>query len=193
MAHKTRKKTRVRSKQWFYINFLLAGLLIVGAGLGFIWANKPVTSAATVASLAADTPVRAAPNFTLKTLSGETVSLTDYRGQVVLVNFWASWCPPCVAELPTLHQFYLSHKSDGFVVLAVNAEENEPTIRQFVEQNGYTFPVLVDSAATAANAYDVRAIPASFIVDQNGNIQYIHRGEIDTQTLKTVVEPLLTF
>lgn len=183
------QKKQVQSKRWFYINFLLAGVLIIGAGVAFIWLNQPVSTA--TASDAAAATVRPAPNFTLKTLSGETTSLADYRGQVVLVNFWASWCPPCVAELPTLHQFYLSHKSDGFVVLAVNAEENESTIRNYIEQKGYTFPVLVDDAAIAADAYDIRAIPASFIVDKDGNIQYIHRGEIDSQTLKDVVEPLL--
>ncbi len=187
---KTSKKQNRPSRQWLYINIAVAGLLIVIAGIGLVWAGKPSATAA-IPQPTAQPSGEIAPDFTLETLDGETVSLSDFRGKVVMVNFWASWCPPCVAELPTIYQFYQSHQADGFVVLAVNAQENRGTVSEFINRNGYTFPVLLDPDSVAADEYGIRALPTSFFLDKNGEIQYVHRGEIDTATLKKVVEPLL--
>lgn len=186
-AKQSKKQSRP-SRRWLYINIIIAGLLIIIAGYGLVLANQPASA---VPQPTAQPSGQLAPNFTLKTLDGETVSLSDFRGKVVLVNFWASWCPPCVAELPTIHQFYQSHQADGFVVLAVNAQENSGTVSGFINQHGYTFPVLLDPDSVAADEYGIRALPTSFILDKKGEIQYVHRGEIDTATLKKVVEPLL--
>lgn len=187
VSHKQQTKP---SRRWLYINLAVAGLLIIIAGFGLVWASQS-SSSATVPQPTAQPSGQIAPDFTLTTLDGDTVSLSDLRGKVVLVNFWASWCPPCVAELPTIHQFYQSHQADGFVVLAVNAQENRGTVSGFINQHGYTFPVLLDPDSVAADEYGIRALPTSFIVDKNGEIQYVHRGEIDTATLKEIVEPLL--
>jgi len=127
----------------------------------------------------------------LSDLNGETVNLSDYKGQVVMVNFWASWCPPCTAELPTIEAFYQAHQADGFVVLAVNAHENPADVRGFINSKGFTFPVLLDMDSGVMDSYGIRALPMSFIIDKDGNIQYIHRGGIDAATLKAKVEPLL--
>ncbi len=179
------------SRRWLYINIAVAGLLIIVAGIGLVWASQQPSSTTSIPQPTVQPSGQAAPNFTLTTLDGETVNLSDFRGKVVLVNFWASWCPPCVAELPTIHQFYQSHQTDGFVVLAVNAQEDRGTVSGFINQHGYTFPVLLDPDSVAADEYGIRALPTSFIVDKNGEIRYVHRGEIDTATLKKVVEPLL--
>ncbi len=187
---KTHQSQQQPSRRWLYINTVVAGLLIIAAGFGLVWANQPKPTVGATKPTAQPSG-QIAPDFTLKTLAGETVSLSDFRGKVVLVNFWASWCPPCVAELPTIHQFYQTHQADGFVVLAVNAQENYGTVSGFINQHAYTFPVLLDPDSAAANAYGIRALPTSFILDKNGGIQYVHRGEIDTDTLQKVVEPLL--
>ncbi|RME43324.1 MAG: hypothetical protein D6796_13255 [Caldilineae bacterium] len=176
-----------RKPVWLYANIAFAMLLIVAGAATLVWAGRQSPGDGG----AAGAPVRPAPDFTLVTLEGETVHLRDYRGQVVLVNFWASWCPPCVAELPAIHAFYQAHRQEGFVVLAVNAEEGAATVQNFVQREGFTFPVLLDAHGGVMNRYGVRALPTTFIVDRQGNIRYVHRGEISPQTLTEVVGPLL--
>jgi len=182
----SRRRANRRRPVWLYVNVALAVMLIVAGAAMLLWAGRQ--SAGKTTSTGAHS--QPAPDFTLPALTGETVHLRDYRGQVVLVNFWASWCPPCVAELPAIHAFYQSHRQEGFIVLAVNAEEGTATVQDFVQRQGFTFPVLLDSHGGVMNRYGVRALPTTFIVDRQGNIRYVHRGEISSQTLAEVVEPL---
>ncbi len=194
MTKKTnRRPAKKTSRGWFYGNITVAIAIILIAIGGFIIAFQKENSPAPLPSevKATETTGQSAIDFSLSDLNGETVKLSDYQGQVVMVNFWASWCPPCTAELPTIQAFYDAHKADGFVVLAVNAHENPADVRGFINSKGFTFPVLLDSNAGVMNKYGIRALPMSFIIDKNGNIQYIHRGGIDTETLKAKVEPLL--
>jgi len=180
-------------RRWFYVNLGLAGTLIIAAIGGLLWANAQTSARRTDSLAARDAQAQGqpAPDFTLQALNGRPVSLSNYRGQVVLVNFWASWCPPCVSELPTLNAFYQAHQAEGFVLLAVNAQEQLDDVQMFVDRNGFKFPVLLDKRAAVMNLYGVRALPVSFILDRRGNIQFVQRGEIDTETLQKVVEPLL--
>jgi peroxiredoxin len=152
--------------------------------------QSPVNTAGVSAS-SGQLQEQTAPDFTLTSLSGETVSLSDYTGQVVLVNTWATWCPPCKAEMPAINTFYETHKQEGFVVLAVNSKEDAQTVKTFIEANGFSFPVLLDTQAEVTNLYQVRGLPTSFIIDRDGFIQYVHVGEITTQQLETIVLPLL--
>src|SRR5690625_4623501 len=112
-----------------------------------------------------------APDFTLSTLTGEEVSLSDFRGQRVMINFWATWCPPCRAEMPDMEKFHLN---EDIVILAINLTETEPSIQQvqdFVDEFNLTFPILLDETITVATAYEIRPIPTSLLVDSNGIIQ----------------------
>ena len=93
--------------------------------------------------------------------------------------------------MPTINAFYESHRDDGFVVLAVNSQEGAATVRNFIESNGFSFPVLLDPNGEVMDRYHVRALPTSFIIDRNGMIQHIQSGEISTQQLTKIVEPLL--
>ncbi|GGB40159.1 thiol:disulfide interchange protein tlpA [Lentibacillus populi] len=114
----------------------------------------------------------AAPDFQLKTLSGKNVKLSDYRGQRVMVNFWATWCPPCRAEMPDLEKF---HQNKDVVILAVNLTQTEQgmqEVQNFVDEFNLTFPILLDENIEVANTYAIRPIPTSFMVDSNGIIQY---------------------
>lgn len=120
-----------------------------------------------------------APDFKLKNLEGETVSLSDYKGKRVLVNFWATWCPPCREEIPDLQKLY---DSEDVVILAVNltdTEENEENIADFVDSYEMTFPVLLDESSDVSSAYQVYAYPTSYMIDSNGHIQFIALGAMD--------------
>jgi peroxiredoxin len=132
-----------------------------------------------------------APEFTSSALSGDEIALADYAGEVVVVNFWATWCPPCKAEMPGINAFYEAHQAEGLVVLAVNAKESESLVRPFIESSGFTFPVLLDPAGAVVNQYQVRSFPTTVIIDRDGVVRHIQVGLISEEELKTAVSPLL--
>lgn len=109
-------------------------------------------------------------NFTLQDLQGQKHALSDYKGKIVFLNFWASWCPPCRAEMPSMQKMYQVWDKDKYVLLAVNIKEGKRTVKKFARDNGYTFPILLDSDGLVAAAYGVRGIPATFIIDAKGKL-----------------------
>ncbi|HIE66318.1 MAG: TlpA disulfide reductase family protein [Nitrospira sp.] len=110
-----------------------------------------------------------APDFNIKNLGGGRASLSDYRGKVVLVNFWATWCGPCKAEMPSMEALYRSHVRDDFEILAVSIDlGDEAPIRSFVEDFGFTFPILLDSQFDVNDLFQVRVVPTSIVIDRNG-------------------------
>ncbi|OZU88618.1 alkyl hydroperoxide reductase [Virgibacillus indicus] len=124
-----------------------------------------------------------APDFQLQTLAGETVKLSDYLGQRVIANFWATWCPPCRAEMPDMEKF---HQAKDVVILAVNLTETEPNAQQvqnFVNEFNLTFPILLDEEIEVATNYGIRPIPTSFMIDSNGIIQYKAFGAINYELM----------
>ncbi|MCB1799928.1 MAG: TlpA family protein disulfide reductase, partial [Gammaproteobacteria bacterium] len=126
---------------------------------------------------------RPAPNFTLTTVDGETVSLSDYAGQVVLVNFWATWCASCLTEMPDYEQVYQQYRPE-FVVLGVNLQEGRSHVQQYAGGLGLTFPVLLDSDGRVTNRhYQVTGMPGSFLIDRDGRIFYRHIGPMSAETL----------
>lgn len=135
-----------------------------------------------------------APNFTLTNLEGETVSLEDFRGQAVLLNFWATWCVPCRTEMPVFNNVYNSLNERGFTVLAVNFDESADQINRFVEElddldsGRLSFPILLDPGGTVNREYRVRGYPTSLIIDGNGIIQDVHQGGITEEDLRAELE-----
>lgn len=110
-----------------------------------------------------------APDFTLNNMQGQPVSLSDYRGKVVIVNFWATWCPPCREEMPSMEKLYREQRAAGLELLAINTEENgKRVVSKFLQRTPYSFPILLDSDSEAMNGYRVYRLPESFIVDRNG-------------------------
>lgn len=110
-----------------------------------------------------------APDFTLTDMQGENVALSQFRGKVVILNFWATWCPPCREEMPSMEQLYRDLESQGLVMLAVNVEKNgKEAVTQFLQKRSYSFPILLDSENVAQNTYGVFRFPESFIIDRNG-------------------------
>lgn len=122
----------------------------------------------------------AAPDFTLKNMQGENVTLSDLRGKVVLVNFWASWCPPCRQEMPSMEELYQHLQDREFEMLAINVEENGPdAVAKFLEDKSHSFPILFDPQTQAQRRYNVSRFPETFVVDRNGIVVEHVVGAID--------------
>ncbi len=110
-----------------------------------------------------------APDFTLENMQGEKVNLSQYRGKVVIVNFWATWCPPCRTEMPSMEVLHETFKDDGLVLLAINVEQSgAKVVSEFLKESPYSFPILLDEQNQTQNSYTVFQYPSSFIVDREG-------------------------
>lgn len=121
-----------------------------------------------------------APNFTLSNLQGQKVSLSDFKGKVVLLNLWATWCPPCREEMPSMEMLYRKFQEQGLVILAVNVEEDgQQAVSSFLRRTPYSFPILLDTGADVQNLYKVFQFPETFIIDRNGNVVEKVIGAID--------------
>lgn len=141
-------------------------------------------------SMGSRVPVVGAPveNFQLVDLDGKTHSLTQYRGKIVLVNFWATWCKPCTTEMPAMQASFDKLRDKGFVVLAVNELEDDAKVREHIKQYGHTFPVLMDRDNKVANQFGVFGLPVSVFIDQEGRVQeYIKGGLLTEQMINEVV------
>lgn len=128
-----------------------------------------------------------APDFELNTLEGETVKLSDYRGKKVILNFWATWCPPCKAEMPHMQKFYEENKDKGVEILAVNLtnmDKGVEEVKTFVKENGLTFPIPLDEEGNAGTTYQAFTIPTSYILDENGVITKKIVGPMDENMMK---------
>ncbi len=117
-----------------------------------------------------------APNFTLKSLSGKNLKLSEMTGNVVLINFWASWCGPCREEMPLLNALHKKYEPLGFTVLGVNVEEKSKNARGFLKDFPVDFPILLDNKNKVSKQYKVVAMPTTVMVDRDGNVRYLHKG-----------------
>ena len=117
-----------------------------------------------------------APNFTLKSLSGKNIKLSELTGNVVLINFWASWCGPCRQEMPLLNAIHNKYKPLGFTVLGVNVEEQVANAKSFISERPVGFPILLDSKNRVSKLYKVIAMPTTVVIDRDGKIRFIHLG-----------------
>lgn len=148
-----------------------------------------------VSSLGSDVTIGAsAPEFTLKDLGGQSRNLSDYRGSVVLVNFWASWCPPCRIEMPDLQQTYTRFKDQGLVVIGLNwtKVDDSTQVEPFVQGLGLTFPILLDpNGDVADNIYPLQGLPTSVIIDTNGTVRHVFIGPVPVQDLAGMIQPML--
>ena len=160
--------------------------LLLAAGTTWIGLSRvPVESAGALGPWASGQGARSpelpregftAPGLTLQTLDGETITLSDLHGQAVLINFWASWCPPCRNEMPAIQQVYEEYRDEGFIVLAVNSQEQDARVAAFAEPLGLTFPILIDRDGSVFDDYQVAALPTTFFVDRAGVIRGVTTG-----------------
>ena len=120
------------------------------------------------------------PNISLPTPDGDMLSISDYRGQVVFLNFWGTYCPPCVDEMPDLQAVYEELKDEDFVLIGLNAEEKPEKIKAFVQENGITFPIVISDDATVNAIFGLKHMPTTWFIDKNG----ILRGKMEGQMSK---------
>lgn len=138
--------------------------------------------------------VQAARAFTVPTPDGRSLRLADYRGKVVFLNFWATWCPPCKEEMPAMERLYQRFKDQGFVVLAVSIDaEGAPVVIPFVKEHKLTFPIGLDQKMELASRYGVTGLPSTFLVNKKGNLAALAVGprEWDSKAAHTLIEFLL--
>ncbi|MFC2014493.1 peroxiredoxin family protein [Chloroflexota bacterium] len=173
---------------WWQANkskFVWAVLGIMVVMLLFYLANQ--NSTATVGL----TKGTLAPDFTLSDLDGNQVSLSDFRGKTVFLNYWATWCPPCRAEMPEMEAVYQEYKDKDVVIIGIDIRENEETVRRFVQDGNYNWTFLLDTSGAVATSYEVVAIPTSFFLDKNGIIRAIKvnamtKREIEANLVETI-------
>ena len=129
----------------------------------------------TTAAVAADAG-GPAPQFTLEELGGGTTSLAQFRGQVVMLNFWATWCGPCQQEMPLLEQMYRKYRPAGFTLVGVNVDKDAPPVRALLARKPVSFPVLLDPTSQVSKSYRVDEMPSTVLIDRKGNVRFVHRG-----------------
>lgn len=120
-----------------------------------------------------------APDFTLRSVGGANLRLQEQRGQVVMVNFWATWCGPCRQEMPHLNRLYDKYRSSGFALLGVNIDDDPRAAADLAAKLGLRFPVLLDTDKKVSRVYDMSAMPATLLIDRDGRVRHIHRGYRD--------------
>lgn len=179
--------------------FVGAGLLIgaglgvlvlaaLGAGIGIFTTKNQIAERDEV-QLQAPVNDSLAPNFKLENLSGDKVQLIDLRGKTVMVNFWATWCIPCEAEMPLIEEYYQRYSPD-LVVLAVNADEPPEDVKRFVDNLQLSFEILLDPGSRIDHLYQVRAFPTTFFVDKDGMIRFQHIGLLQEKQLAAYLEEI---
>jgi cytochrome c biogenesis protein CcmG/thiol:disulfide interchange protein DsbE len=168
-------------------------ILILIAGAAWIVLSANTTNASTNNTSAPQAGF-AAPDFTLKTPDGEEYTLSELKGNAVLVNLWATWCPPCRAEMPAIEKMYQEYKDQGFIVLAVDMtyQDNPANVIPFTQQYGLTFPVLLEETGDVAALYQLRSLPSSYFINRAGVIQeVVIGGPMSEALLRTRIEQIL--
>ena len=169
-------------------------LFVLLLGFAWIFVSADKSGASTSGQIPAPQKGFLAPDFELKTPTGESIRLSDLRGQAVLVNLWATWCPPCREEMQTIEQVYQEYKDQGFTVLGVNMtyQDDPLAVVPFVKEQALTFPILLDETGEMANAYQLRSLPSSYFIRRDGIInEVVIGGPMSEALLRTRIEDIL--
>ncbi len=169
------------------------GLIVLTLLLGIVWTLNSRVQDGTKPTASPPAPRTGfpAPDFTLATVDGQTVTLSELRGRPILINFWATWCPPCRAELPAIQATYERYADRGLVVLAVDMAEPPATVAAFAQELGLSFLIPLDQDGSVAEQYRVRAIPTSFFVDREGIVRSIFIGPMNEPIIEDRLRPLM--
>lgn len=193
-----RKREQVEETQgmgWLSRNWTLFSILILTMGAGWVaFTPPPATALSASTQPAAPQEGFPAPDFTLFDANGTAVHLADFRGQVVVLNLWASWCGPCQAEMPAIQHVSSAYAPKGLVVLAVNTtfQDQKKAVLAFVEKNQLTFPILFDDDGAVSRSYQIRSMPTTFFIDADGMIRrVVIGGPMPEAFVQSEVERLL--
>ena len=174
-----------KDRRFSYQSVVIIGLIVILVGILILLQTKD--SFYQPSSVARLSKGRPAPDFSLPGLDGQKVSLKDYRGKVVLVNVWATWCPPCVEEMPSMEKLYQELKGDGFEILAVSIDESgAKDVGPFMKKHKLSFPALTDPEGTIKSIYKTTGVPESFVIDKDGTLLEIVIGPRDWATPEVV-------
>lgn len=168
--------------------------MILAAALAWIFISADQEGVSTAGVIPAPREGFLAPDFTLQSTEGETISLSELQGQAVLVNLWATWCPPCRAEMPAMQKMYTEYKDQGFIVLALDMtyQDDASAVVPFADNHGLTFPILLEETGSVAGAYELRSLPSSFFIGRDGIIhEVVIGGPMSEALLRTRIESIL--
>ena len=169
-------------------------LLVLTLGFAWVLISADKSGASTAGRIPAPQQGFLAPDFELKTPDGESLRLSELRGQAVLVNLWATWCPPCRAEMRSIEKMYQEYKNQGFTVLAVNMtyQDDLLAVMPFVFEQGLTFPILLDETGEMAKAYQLHSLPSSYFIRRDGIInEVVIGGPMSEALLRTRIKDIL--
>jgi len=168
------------------------GIILIGIAALFLMPKADAVASAEEEYSSVPMPVEYdAPELALENLAGEPESLTDYHGQVVLVNLWATWCPPCKAELPILQEYYEDHLAEGFVILGIDSQEKPETVETYITTTDVSYPIWIDEAGEAGKAFSSYSLPTSFVIDREGTVRLAWTGAISKSMLEKHVTPII--
>ena len=195
LSNNARSKLRQHKQNQTTIVLMVVGLVLLGLAAGaFIYLPK---AQAEVAQQQAGSPLEPvsvsgpAKDVSLTDLNGKPVKFSDYKGQVILYNAWATWCPPCKEEMPVLNAYYNDHKADGFVVIAVEDGEPLSEVANYVKSTGLEFPVLPDEKWIASDTYGIKNLPTTYVIGRDFTLRLTWTGAVTRDTLERYVTPLL--
>lgn len=176
------------------IGAVALALLLILAVFGYNLLSQRVKPQQNTATASSQT-MQAAPDFTVQDANGNNVTFSDFKGKPVVINFWASWCPPCRSEMPDYEKMARQYSSQGVVFLMVNmtdgSRETTSTAKQFLKENRYTFSAYFDVKSSAASAYGISSIPDSIFINRDGNVVNAYEGVIDAATMKKNIETIM--
>ncbi len=191
----TARNHRRKSQQQNPIVFMAVGLFFIGIAILLLALPNQHSDADSGTEQYSSVPASvsfSAPELSLENINGKTESLADYRPNVVLVNNWATWCPPCKAEMPVLERYYEDHSKEGFMIIAAEAGDAKEPVSQFAQEYHLEFQVWLDPTTASLKAVGNGNLPNSYVIDRSGTVRYAWTGQVNRAVLEKYVTPLLT-
>ena len=194
MAPKSKRQRRQQNNTQGIV--MGVGLILIGVALFLVWSgfhslsnSTPASDEMSVEPMTVNYP---APELELQNINGKNESLADFRKNILLVNNWATWCPPCKAEMPTLEAYYESHAAQGFMIVGIEAGDPQATVSQFAQSLGLKFHVWVDLQNASLAVFKNENLPNSYVIDRTGTVRYAWTGAINRTMLEKYITPLLS-
>ena len=196
VKHTTNRRRKPTQKSPLPLILIGVGLITIAVAFVIFMpkTSDDTSSAATPGEIPASIPGEMnypAPGLSLMDMQDQTVSLSDYKGQWVLVNNWATWCPPGRADMPELNAYYEAHKNEGFVLIGISSGDTKTQIEDFIQEYGLSFPMWQDPTSASLRAFRMDYLPSSFVIDPSGTVRLAWTGAVSLSTLEDYVTPLI--